>query len=132
MYRVLRPGGEALIVDLRKDVSLAELDGYIRQSGRRRFDAWMTRWAFRSFLVKRAYTRDQFCQLAAESRFGSCQLTVGPIGFEARFKKPSAWRPALSYAPRGDPLLQARYLVGMFLWYSGSSFIFSTWAAMVR
>ena len=29
MYRVLRPGGEALVVDLRKDVSLGEIDRYV-------------------------------------------------------------------------------------------------------
>ena len=47
----------------------------------------MTRWAFRSFLIKRAYSRQQFCQMAADSRFGSCLLTLGPIGFEARLAK---------------------------------------------
>ncbi|HTU24508.1 MAG TPA: class I SAM-dependent methyltransferase [Pirellulales bacterium] len=88
MHRVLRPGGEALIVDLRKDVSLAEIDRYVRSSGRTRFDAWMTRWAFRSFLVRRAYTVEQINRLAAESRFGGCQITLGPIGFEARLTKP--------------------------------------------
>ena len=42
MHRVLRPGGEALVVDLRKDVSLSDIDQYVRRSGRGRLDAWMT------------------------------------------------------------------------------------------
>jgi ubiquinone/menaquinone biosynthesis C-methylase UbiE len=43
MYRVLRPGGEALISDLRNDASLDEVDQYVKQSGRSPIDAWMTR-----------------------------------------------------------------------------------------
>jgi ubiquinone/menaquinone biosynthesis C-methylase UbiE len=88
MHRVLRLGGEALIGDLRKDVSLDELDTYIKQSGRKRFDAWMTKWAFRCMLIKRAYTRDEFMRLAEQSRFGACQIQTGPIGLEVRFAKP--------------------------------------------
>ena len=72
MQRVLRSGGEAVIVDLRHDVSLSDLDHYIAQSGRRRFDAWMTRWAFRSFLIRRAYTLDGFTRLADQSRSARC------------------------------------------------------------
>jgi len=87
MHRVLRPGGEALITDLRKDVSLDELDTYLKHSGRSRFDAWMTRWAFRCMLIKRAYTKDQFLRMAKTSRFGACQITLAPIGFEVRFSK---------------------------------------------
>ncbi|HEX4145609.1 MAG TPA: class I SAM-dependent methyltransferase [Pirellulales bacterium] len=90
MHRVLRPGGEALVVDLRKDVSLAEIDQYVRRSGRTRLDAWITRWAFRSFLIRRAYSQERFCQLAAESRFGSCQIRLDSIGFEACLAKPAA------------------------------------------
>src|SRR5262249_15027780 len=33
MYRVLRPGGEAMVADLRKDAPLDEIDTYVRQSG---------------------------------------------------------------------------------------------------
>ena len=33
MHRVLRHGGEAVIVDLRKDVSIEDIDAYVRHSG---------------------------------------------------------------------------------------------------
>jgi ubiquinone/menaquinone biosynthesis C-methylase UbiE len=90
MHRVLRSGGEAVIVDLRKDVSLDELAVYLKQSGRSRIDAWITRWIFRHVLVKRAYTRDDFEKLARQSRFGACQIKSDSIGFEVRCNKPAA------------------------------------------
>jgi ubiquinone/menaquinone biosynthesis C-methylase UbiE len=89
MYRVLRPGGEAAVVDLCKDASFDEIDTYIKQSGRSRIDAWMTKWTFRHVLLKRAYTKDEFVRMAAQSRFGICQINVAPIGFEVRLTKPT-------------------------------------------
>ncbi|MGH9448536.1 MAG: class I SAM-dependent methyltransferase, partial [Terriglobia bacterium] len=87
MHRVLRPGAVAVIVDLRKDVSLDEIDAYVKQSGRSRIDAWMTKWVFRCMLIKRAYTKGEFIRMAEQSRFGACQVNVGPIGFEVQFTK---------------------------------------------
>jgi hypothetical protein len=89
MHRVLRPGGEAVIADLRKDVSLDAIDTYVKQSGRSRIDAWITSLAFRHMLVKRAYSQFDFNRMAAESRFVDCRIDVGPIGFEVRFTKPA-------------------------------------------
>jgi ubiquinone/menaquinone biosynthesis C-methylase UbiE len=89
MHRVLRPGGEALVVDLRKDVSLEEIDAYVKQSGRSRIDRYLTNFIFRFVLIKRAYTQDQFTRMAEQSRFGRCQIDVGPIGFEVHFTKPA-------------------------------------------
>ena len=87
MHRVLRLECEALIVDLSKDASLAEIDTYVKQSGRSRIDAWITKQVFRHLLLKRAYTRDQFTEMAKQSRFGPCEITSSTIGFEIRLKR---------------------------------------------
>jgi len=87
MHRVLRPGGAALIHDLRKDVSMDDINAYVKSSGRSWFDAMFTRLAFRSFLVKRAYTKQDFLDMAQKSRFGKCRIETTSIGLEARFEK---------------------------------------------
>jgi ubiquinone/menaquinone biosynthesis C-methylase UbiE len=87
MHRVLRPGCAAVIVDLCKDTSDAEIDSYIKQSGRTRIDAWMTKWTFRHMLLKRAYTLNDFASMARQSRFGSCEPTQGGMGLSIRFTK---------------------------------------------
>jgi ubiquinone/menaquinone biosynthesis C-methylase UbiE len=89
MYRVLCPGGKAVVVDLCKDTSIDEIDAYVKQSGRSHIDAWMTKWTFRHVLLKRAYTRDEFIHMAERSRFGTCEINFGAIGFEVRFTKPA-------------------------------------------
>ena len=88
MYRVLRPGGMAVIDDLCKDTPMETIDRYIKQSGRSRFDGWMTKLAFRFLLLKRAYTRGDFTRMAGESRFGGCEIQADSIAFEVRFTKP--------------------------------------------
>jgi ubiquinone/menaquinone biosynthesis C-methylase UbiE len=90
MHRVLRPAGDAVVVDLRKDVSLDEIGAYVKQSGRSRVDQWLTRWIFRFVLIKRAYTMDQLHIMAEQSRFGSCHIDADAIGFRARFAKRAA------------------------------------------
>jgi len=94
MHRVLRPGGVALVADLRKDASLDDINTYVKQSGRSPIDAWMTKWAFRCMLIKRAYTREDFMRMAAESHFGTCQIATSSIGFEVRFTKAKGSRQA--------------------------------------
>lgn len=89
MHRVLRPGGTAIVADLCKDASLDEIDTYVKQSGRSKIDAWLTKWTFRHLLLKRAYTKDDFKRMAQSSRFGKCEITAGLIAFQVRFAKPA-------------------------------------------
>jgi ubiquinone/menaquinone biosynthesis C-methylase UbiE len=87
MHRVLRRGGEALIVDLRNDTSIQDIDTYLHRSGRAGFDLWLTRLTFRYLLLRRAYPQETFRGLARQSAFGGCAIDPAPIGFEARFAK---------------------------------------------
>lgn len=76
-------------MDLHKDASLYEIDTYVKQSGPSPIDAWMTRWTFRHMLLKRAYTDNEFVNMAKQSRFGTCQIEASGIGLEVRFKRPA-------------------------------------------
>lgn len=87
MYRVLVPGGVAVIGDLRKDATLEDIDSYIRQSKRNWIDSWLTRWTFRRILLKRAYTEDMFVEMAKQSRFGKCRIGIDTVGLVVRLEK---------------------------------------------
>ena len=82
MHRVLKPGGKALIIDLRRDVSQNTINQYVDQLGVGFFSAWMMKLTFRFMLIKRAYTREQFGQFVALSPFGRYKVHENPIGFE--------------------------------------------------
>jgi ubiquinone/menaquinone biosynthesis C-methylase UbiE len=80
MYRVLKPGGTALIVDLRKDFSPQEINDYVRGKGL--INSVIIKLTFNTMLKKRAYTCEAIAQLAARSRFGRGDLQVDAIAFE--------------------------------------------------
>jgi ubiquinone/menaquinone biosynthesis C-methylase UbiE len=82
MCRVLKPGGRAMIIDLRRDVSQKTINQYVDRLGVGFFSAWMMRLTFRFMLIKRAYTREQVSQFVALSPFGRYKLAENPIGFE--------------------------------------------------
>jgi ubiquinone/menaquinone biosynthesis C-methylase UbiE len=87
MHRILRAGGEAVIMDLRNDTSVQEIDSYLRGSGRTGFDLWLTQLTFRYLLCKRAYPQEAFRGVVRQSAFGGCAIDAGPIGFRALFAK---------------------------------------------
>jgi ubiquinone/menaquinone biosynthesis C-methylase UbiE len=87
MCRVLKPGGRALIIDMRGDASPAALDEHVNSMGLSIFNRIMTRLAFRTVLVKSAYTRDQFQQMIAQTEFGKVEISEAPIGLEIAMTK---------------------------------------------
>ncbi len=80
MHRVLKPGGNALIIDLRKDFSPRAAKDYARRHGL--FAGPFIRLTLNTVLKKRAYTKDSITELVAQSQFGQGEVRVDPIGFE--------------------------------------------------
>jgi ubiquinone/menaquinone biosynthesis C-methylase UbiE len=80
MHRVLKRGGTALIIDLRKDFSPQAVRDYVR--GRGMLNAFIVRLIFSTVLKKRAYTKESMTHLVAQSRFGQGEIRLDPIGFE--------------------------------------------------
>jgi ubiquinone/menaquinone biosynthesis C-methylase UbiE len=88
MYRVLRPTGTALIVDLRPDASADAIRAEIAKMGLGWFNALLTRLVFKYTLLPSAYSQDQFRQMAVRSTFGRCSIAQSAIGLEVTFVKP--------------------------------------------
>jgi len=87
MRRALKPGGRALVIDLRKNVDKKSLDEYIRGLKAGALDAFMMKWTFRLMLIRRAYTRQQFREFISQSGFGNSEIEETPIGFEITLVK---------------------------------------------
>ena len=87
VHRVLKAGGQASIFDLRRDATLEDIDAEIRQMHLSAWNSLLTRWIFRFGLLRRAYTCEELERMAAQSRFGRCQIDVSGIGFDFRLTK---------------------------------------------
>jgi ubiquinone/menaquinone biosynthesis C-methylase UbiE len=79
MYRVLKQGGRAFIIDLRRDASMEAISKEVARMGLGVVDAWLTRMTFRFVLLKRAYTKQEMEQMAARTGFRSVTIeeTIG-------------------------------------------------------
>ena len=82
MCRVLKPGGRALIIDLRRDASPGTVSRHVDGMGLSTVNRVLTKLAFRTMLLKSAYTREQFRQMLAQTAFSRVEIAEDGIGFE--------------------------------------------------
>jgi ubiquinone/menaquinone biosynthesis C-methylase UbiE len=82
MRRVLRPGGKSVIIDLRRDVSMAEIRKYVDGLGLPFVSRLFTLWTFRFMLLKRAYTGQEFEAMLRQVPFASTRIDMNSIGME--------------------------------------------------
>jgi ubiquinone/menaquinone biosynthesis C-methylase UbiE len=86
MYRVLKPGGKAVIYDLRKDTSSEAIKAHVQEMGLSWVNSLLTRWILQ-WLRKRDYSQDDFRRMAAETPFRTCEINCEPIGAEIILRK---------------------------------------------
>jgi ubiquinone/menaquinone biosynthesis C-methylase UbiE len=90
MYRVLKPGGHALIIDLRKDASKESVNAAVDRMQLGRLNTLITKLTFRYMLLKRAYTRSEFEQLLSQTRFDSTDIREDSMGLELSLHRHAA------------------------------------------
>jgi len=82
MCRVLQPGGRGLIIDLRHDASPKQINRHVEAMHLSAINKVLTKLAFRTMLLKNAYTKEQFQHMLAQTAFRSVDIREDDIGFE--------------------------------------------------
>lgn|SRR5262245_17337068 len=89
MHRALKPGGEAFVIDLRKDVADSAIADYVDNLDTGRINRWMTQWTFHHVLKKRAYSAEEIAEMVGATGFGSCAIQEQGLGMEIALRKAS-------------------------------------------
>lgn len=87
MRRVLRPGGKALLIDMRRDAKVEEIKRYVEGLGVSRLNRWFMMFVFRTTLIKRAYRLEEIRRMATEAGWAEPRIDPSPVGFEAGLTK---------------------------------------------
>lgn len=82
MRRVLKTGGTAVVIDLRKDVPREAINSYMRKVRLGLVDWLISQLIFRLVLVRRTYTKDQLTRFITDSGFRRFDIRDGPMFFE--------------------------------------------------
>lgn len=88
MHRVLKPGGKACIMDLRRDVSFESVDRHIKNelhiSG---INAFLTKLVFKTTLLKNAYTKSEIEKMVSQTSFTKSKIEEDMLGMDIWLEK---------------------------------------------
>lgn len=85
MRRVVRPGGTGVIIDLRRDVPMAEVKREVGKMGLDPWNQWVTTQTFRFMLLRRAYTKPELEKMLDRAGFRTVEVRTSGMGMEAWF-----------------------------------------------
>jgi ubiquinone/menaquinone biosynthesis C-methylase UbiE len=86
MHRVLRAGGRAVIQDLRREASSADIDHEVDSQKVGAVSGFITKRIL-AWLRNRAYSASHFENLVAESNFRTCEIKTDGIALEVRLTR---------------------------------------------
>jgi ubiquinone/menaquinone biosynthesis C-methylase UbiE len=82
MYRVLKPGGRALIIDMRGDASPDSMKQAAKGLKTGTVNRTFVYLTFRFMLVRRAHTRAEFERMIGQTGFRQLEIRESLIGLE--------------------------------------------------
>lgn len=82
MHRVLKPGGRGLIIDLRRDASMAEIADYVDGLGVSFLNRVFINFTFRHMLLPRAWPAEAFATMLEKIPFRRTEIVPNAIGME--------------------------------------------------
>jgi ubiquinone/menaquinone biosynthesis C-methylase UbiE len=82
MYRVLKPKGRALIIDLRRDTPQHSITQAVDGMHLGRVNGIITKLTFKHMLIKRAYTKSQFENMLSQTSFQRTEIKESLTGLE--------------------------------------------------
>lgn len=80
--RVLKPGGRGLIIDLRRDASMADIAKYVDGLRVSFFNRLFIKFTFRYMLRPRAWPMQAFAEMLKQIPFRKTEIVPNPIGME--------------------------------------------------
>lgn len=83
MYRVLKPGNSALIMDLDRNASKKVMEAIVKNMGLKGINAFIARTIQRNG----AYTKKEFESFISQSQFKDCVIKEGNLGFSIYLNK---------------------------------------------
>jgi ubiquinone/menaquinone biosynthesis C-methylase UbiE len=87
MYRVLRSGGNALIIDMNRNASNPQIEDYTENMGAKGTEKLFMKFILKYFLKNGAYTKDEFINLISKTAFKEYDIKEEGISFYIYIRK---------------------------------------------
>jgi ubiquinone/menaquinone biosynthesis C-methylase UbiE len=87
MFRVLKPGGRGLLIDMNGDAKPDVVSRAVDEMGLSTVNRFLTRMAFKTVLIRSAYTRAEFETMFAQTQFKRIDIAEDGMGFEITMTK---------------------------------------------